>query len=363
MNCFNILLFVGTRPEIIKLAPVYHHLKKHKHFNPEICFTGQHRDLAPAMMDEFALAANYQQKIPDDLHQLEDITKNLLSNLPAVLQQAKPDLCIVQGDTTSAFAAAVTSQKAAIPVAHIEAGLRTYDVNAPFPEEVNRQNITKLSNWHFCPTQMAREHLISENIAPDTIFVTGNTAIDSLMKYHSQSLQKPERPYFLITLHRRESHGAPLLQILEGLKTAAAEHTEFDFIFCSHPNPTVSQALNSLLTDCPNINLIPPQSYTDFIKLMANAYTILTDSGGIQEEAPSLNIPVLVLRDKSERQEGIKSGCLILAGTDPKNIRNHIDQIIHDQDHYDQICSSPNPFGSGQAAKKIVAHLENIYAP
>lgn len=336
----------------------------------QLCNTGQHKDILSQHLDTFNLVPDYQLDVMRKDQSLDQLMAQLFAQLPRVLDHANPDIVIIQGDTASAMASAVIAAKKGIPLAHIEAGLRTHDISSPFPEEIYRKKISTLATWHFCPTDLARQNLLRENIAPENIFVTGNTSVDMVLKTHAQLTcergnstaprQEGERPYFLITLHRRESQGAPLMIITSCLRDFAISKPEFDFIFPLHPNPLSSQMIKSQLGEQKNITLLPPVDYPQFVHLMANAFAIITDSGGIQEEAPALNIPVIVVRDMTERTEGLDSGCLRLAGTEKHTILYELNLLIEDKAHYKRMQHAHNPFGDGHAAEKITAHLKEI---
>ncbi|MBL4893484.1 MAG: UDP-N-acetylglucosamine 2-epimerase (non-hydrolyzing) [Emcibacter sp.] len=319
------LFCCGSRPELIKISPVYHHLKTAVNISPLLCNTGQHTDLLTPQLESLNIKPDYQLDVMREGQSLDQLMERLFIQLPGIFDQCQPDIVIIQGDTASALAAAIIAHKKGLPIAHIEAGLRTYDRTSPFPEEIYRQNISTLTRWHFCPTEKARQNLLREEIQEDRIFVTGNTSVDMIMKIHRKIKNKPyatllprkgDRPYFLITLHRRESQGAPMIRIANSLLDFAKSKPEFDFILPLHPNPATSHMIRDLLGNQENISLITPLPYPQFVQLMAKAYAIITDSGGIQEEAPSLNTPVIVVRNTTERTEGIESGCLRLAGTD-----------------------------------------------
>ncbi|MCK5425301.1 MAG: UDP-N-acetylglucosamine 2-epimerase (non-hydrolyzing) [Emcibacter sp.] len=366
----KVLFCCGSRPELIKISPVYHHLKTIEKITPLLCNTGQHTDLLTPHLDTLRITPDFQLNVMRKGQSLDQLMAHLLTQLPNVFENSSPDIVIVQGDTASALASATIAHEKGLPVAHIEAGLRTYDKASPFPEEIYRQNISKLAQWHFCPTDKARQNLLSEDIAEENIFVTGNTSVDTVLRTYESSKSNgcdvpnfgsdSSRPYFLITLHRRESQGAPLKRITTCLLDFAISRPEFDFIFPLHPNPVTSQIIKSQFGNQKNISLITPLAYPQFVCLMAKAFAIITDSGGIQEEAPSLNTPVIVVRDKTEREEGVESGCLRLAGTEKDAILHELNLLIDDKAHYKRMQQAPNPFGDGLAAGRITAHLANI---
>jgi len=360
---FTALFCCGSRPELIKISPVYHKLVRFAKVTSWLCITGQHRNLLPAQLDCLNMRPDFKLDVMRAGQSLDQLMAQLFAQLPAVLDQAHPDMVIIQGDTASAFATAIIAHKKGIPVAHIEAGLRTHDLTSPFPEEIYRQNISALATWHFCPTEKSRQNLLQEGRARSRIFVTGNTSVDMVMATYQESghlKQQRKRPYFLITLHRRESQGVPLREIITSLGDFATSHPEFDFIIPLHPNPATSDMIRGLLGDYKNIFLVPPLPYPQFICLMAGAYGIVTDSGGIQEEAPSLNTPVIVVRKVTERFEGVEAGCLRLAGIRRKKILSELTLLVEDKKHYKRMQQAENPFGDGHAADRIAAYLRNI---
>lgn len=367
---YKALFCCGSRPELIKISPVYHQLKKTEKIIPLLCNTGQHTDLLTPHLDTLGIIPDFQLNVMREGQSLDQLMEQLFAQLPAVFDRCQPDIVIVQGDTASALASAIIADKKGLPIAHIEAGLRTYDKASPFPEEIYRQKISTLAEWHFCPTEKAQQNLLGENIASENIFVTGNTSVDTVIKTYEKSknsinvipsLERDRtRPFFLITLHRRESQGAPLMRITTCLLDFAKSKPEFDFIFPLHPNPASSKMIRNQLNGQKNIFLIAPTAYPQFVNLMADAFAIITDSGGIQEEAPSLNTPVIVVRGKTERSEGVESGCLRLAGTEKDAILYELNLLVDDEKHYKKMQQAPNPFGDGRAAEKITGHLINI---
>ena len=364
---YRVMLCAGSRPELIKLVPLYRLLHQNRIIRPVLCLTGQHQDLLQPFLAEFGIQPDVMLQGETVHRSLEELNRRLFRQLPHAIKRHAPHLVIVQGDTTSALTAAVVATRLSIPVAHVEAGLRTYDVNAPFPEEINRQTISTLASWHFCPTERNRQNLLNEGRHPAHLFVTDNTGIDMLLQTLGQRQKDPQnpdpapsRPYFLITLHRRESHGYPLRRILNALRKFAEAWTDYDFIMPVHPNPAVKSAVHALFQGPENVRLLPPVAYGRFVGLMQKAFAILTDSGGIQEEAPALNVPVVVLRDKTERQEGVQAGCLRLAGTGPNGIFAELALLIQNPDHYIRISRAPNPYGDGRASERIGVHLNKI---
>ena len=362
------LICYGSRPELIKLSPLYHKLRLSGNITPILCNTGQHKDLLPLHMNSLNLKADVQLNVMRKGQSLDQLMAQLFAQLPEVFQKFRPDIAIIQGDTASALACAIIARKKQCPIAHIEAGLRTYDHNSPFPEEIYRQNISKLAQWHFCPTQTAQQNLLREGYEPEAIFITGNTSVDMILDMQKKltderimsSGPKIRKPFFLITLHRRESQGAPLAAIIASLLDFAHSRPEFDFIFPLHPNPASSDMIKALLGNADNIRLITPLAYPEFVQLMSDAFAIITDSGGIQEEAPALNTPVIVIRNKTERAEGVENGCLRLAGTDRNSILYELNLLIDDKAHYKAMQDAPNPFGDGKASERITRHLIDI---
>ncbi|MCF6195441.1 MAG: UDP-N-acetylglucosamine 2-epimerase (non-hydrolyzing), partial [Emcibacter sp.] len=317
----------------------------------------------------FGIEPDFQLNVMREGQSLDRLLAQLTHQLPAIYDHCRPHMVILQGDTASALAAAMVAHGKGLPIAHIEAGLRTYDRDCPFPEEIYRQSISTLAKWHFCPTDTARQNLLREGIEEENIFVTGNTSVDMTLKMHIKSEKNghnlsprwtKNKPYFLITLHRRESQGAPLTRIVNCLLAFAKSRPEFNFIIPLHPNPATSRMIREKMVDQQNIYLASPQPYPDFIHLMADAFAIITDSGGIQEEAPTLNTPVVVVRDKTERAEGVTNGCLRLAGTSEETILKELNLLIDDKTHYKRMQDAPNPFGDGFAAPRIAAHLKKI---
>jgi len=364
------LICYGSRPELLKLSPLYDKLQLADEIRPILCNTGQHKDLLAPHMSSLNIKPDVQLTVMREGQGLDQLMAQLFAQLPAVFDKFCPDMVIIQGDTASALAAAIIAQKKHCPIVHIEAGLRTYDTTSPFPEEIYRQNISKLAAWHFCPTKKSRKNLLREGFKEETIFVTGNTSIDMLLNTQKKSALagrasmpdglKETKPFFLITLHRRETQGSPLFSIINSLRDFAKSRPEFDFIFPLHPNPATSDMIKGLIGNTRNIRLIAPVAYPQFIQLMSNAFAIITDSGGIQEEGPTLNTPVIVIRNKTERMEGVENGCLRLAGTDRNSILYELNLLIDDKEHYKAIEQAPNPFGDGNAADRITGHLIDI---
>ena len=367
-----VLVVFGTRPEAIKLAPVVNRLREHADLEPVVCFTGQHAgDMVDGILDLFAIRADIRLAALRRGQSLAGLTAALIAQIAPVLERVRPQAVLVQGDTTTCFAAALTAFYRRIPVAHVEAGLRTRDLSAPWPEEGNRQMVSRLCSLHFAPTARAAEALYRENIRPDRVVVTGNTVIDALLGAVSRnaadgldalSALKPDRDpgrrYLLATLHRREAFGDAIRTMLAALADIAGRHPELDVVLLSHPNPEVKAAIaDAIAADMPNLWVIPPRPYREFVDLMARAHLILTDSGGVQEEAPSLDRPVLVLRDRTEREEGVEAGCLLRVGTGRRGIVDACERLLGDEAAWARIASAPNPYGDGRAAARICRAL------
>lgn len=362
----KVSVIFGTRPEAIKMAILIKTLESKKEINLDVCFTGQHKEMVFPLLDFFGLTVNHSLDIMEPNQTLASLTSKSIDAMDKYLQEAQPDIVLVQGDTTTAMCAATVAFYRKIKIGHIEAGLRTHDMFSPFPEEFNRQIISRIANLHFAPTLKAKNNLLNENIAETSVFVTGNTVIDALM-FTQQKIRENKllfvqknpwddsgKPYILITSHRRENFGVSLENICEAIKELSAKYSFFNFVFPVHLNPNVLNPVNKILGGIKNIFLIPPLDYVKFTSLLAGSHLVLTDSGGIQEEAPSMGIPVLVMRDTSERQEAISSGSAILVGTDKRNIVSVTSNLIEDHLFYDRMSSATNPFGNGNAAEQIV---------
>lgn len=362
----NVLFVFGTRPEAIKMAPVINEMKSRKGLLfAKTVVTAQHRQMLDQVLELFNLVPDYDLNLMTHAQTPDMVAAKILLELPKLLDEIRPSCVIVQGDTTTTFAAALAAFHNKMPVAHVEAGLRTGDMSAPFPEEMNRRLTTHITTWHFPPTEGSRKNLLKENILDSAILVTGNTVIDAL-------LQVASRPYFfkdpllanikgrlmLITAHRRESFGEPFKRLCNAIRLIAESYPQDTIIYPVHLNPNVRKPVMSILNDLPNVNLIEPLSYEPFVHLMKKAYLILTDSGGIQEEAPSFGIPVLVMRDKTERPEGIDAGTVRLVGTDEEVIVSQVHRLMDDHEAYRAMSESKNPYGDGHASERIVNFLE-----
>jgi UDP-N-acetylglucosamine 2-epimerase (non-hydrolysing) len=364
----NILVAFGTRPEAIKLFPVIHALKNETDFNVTVCVTAQHRE----MLDQVLQVAQIKPDVDLDIMRanqtLPQITSRILQSFDDVLADVAPDRVMVQGDTTTAMAAALSSYYRKIPVDHVEAGLRSGDIYSPWPEEVNRKVVGSLASLHFAPTVRAAESLIRENVPRERIFVTGNTVIDALLQTKSKIDQyvdartafNGELPVFadnrhiiLVTAHRRENFDGGMSRIASAL-LSIAENPDVLVVFPVHPNPNVLEPMKSKLGDHPRIRLLAPQEYVPFVYLLSRSHIVLTDSGGLQEEAPALGKPVLVMRDTTERPEGVDAGTALLVGTDPTRIAEETRRLLRDRQHYLRMSRAHNPFGDGQASLRIM---------
>jgi UDP-N-acetylglucosamine 2-epimerase (non-hydrolysing) len=367
----KVMVVIGTRPEAIKLAPVVLELQRHRtHFDTKICVTGQHREMLDQMLQVFGLRPDYDLGVMKAGQDLTEVTAACLTGLKPILRDERPDLVLVQGDTTTTFAASLAAYYYHIPVGHIEAGLRTGKKDDPFPEEINRRLATHLSDFHFAPTELARNNLLREGVSPEDILVTGNTVIDALFLTQARLTEEPSLAVdhlgstkgsrmILVTAHRRESFGLPFRRICEALRAIAERRRDVLVVYPVHLNPNVQGPVREILDGLPNVKLLAPLDYVSFVALMQRAYILLTDSGGIQEEGPSLAKPVLVMREVSERPEAIAAGTACLTGTDPEEIVGAVSALLDDPTRYKQMTSRPNPYGDGHAAKRIVQFLIN----
>ena len=354
-----VMLIFGTRPEAVKMAPVIQALEAHPRLRPVVCLTAQHRQMLDQVMDFFGLQADHDLDLMQPGQSLNLLAGNILQALAPVLVQERPAAVLVQGDTTSTFCGALAAFHERIPVGHIEAGLRTGDLSAPFPEEANRLLTTRLARWHFAPTERNRDNLLAEGVPSDRIHVTGNTVIDALL-WARERVRPPQgfvRPFVLITGHRRESFGAGFESICRAIAQLAGSHPELDFVYPVHLNPQVQEPVRLLLGGLPNVRLLEPLAYPEFVALMDRASFILTDSGGVQEEAPSLGKPVLVMRETTERTEGLEGG-VRLVGTSAERIVAESERLLSDPLHYRRMAEAANPYGDGQAAERIVGVLD-----
>ncbi len=353
------MLVFGTRPEAIKMCPLVNELKSRKGVQTLVCVTGQHRQMLDVVLDVFGVKPDYDLSIMKDKQTLFDVTTNILEHIKAVLEEEKPDVVLVHGDTSTTFVTALACFYLQIPVGHVEAGLRTYNIYSPYPEEFNRQAVGIISRFHFAPTELSKQNLLKEGKDPATIYVTGNTAIDALKTTVRENYTHPELEWtkgsklILITAHRRENLGEPMKNMFRAIKRVLDEHTDVKAIYPIHMNPLVRQTANEIFAGDDRIRLIEPLDVIDFHNFMSRSHLILTDSGGIQEEAPSLAKPVLVMRDTTERPEGIAAGTLKLVGTDEEVIYNEFTQLLTDIEAYNKMSRASNPYGDGFACKRI----------
>ncbi|MFC3189016.1 non-hydrolyzing UDP-N-acetylglucosamine 2-epimerase [Pseudocitrobacter faecalis] len=370
----KVLTVFGTRPEAIKMAPLVHALARDPHFEAKVCVTAQHREMLDQVLNLFSIVPDYDLNIMSPGQGLTEITCRILEGLKPVLESFKPDVVLVHGDTTTTAAASLAAFYQRIPVGHVEAGLRTGNLYSPWPEEANRTLTGHLAMYHFAPTETSRQNLLKENIADTRIFVTGNTVIDALFWVRDRVLNNEtlrnelSRRYpflangkkmILVTGHRRESFGRGFEHICHALAEIAATHPDVQIVYPVHLNPNVSEPVNRILGHVKNVILIEPQDYLPFVWLMNHAWLILTDSGGIQEEAPSLGKPVLVMRDATERPEAIDAGTVRLVGTDSRRIVDEVSRLLHDENEYQAMGRAHNPYGDGQACERILSALKN----
>lgn len=372
----KVLVIFGTRPEAVKMAPVIHKLSENK-IKTVVCATGQHRHMLDQIMEQFNIKPEYDLNIMSSNQTLFDISSRVLLDIKKILEKEKPDLVLVQGDTTTSFIGALAAFYFKISIGHIEAGLRTYDKYNPFPEEKNRHLISVLSDYHFVPTENAKNNLLKENTNSSNIWVTGNTVVDALL-YISEKLQNKgdeyseyfkdefnfdindKRKYILITGHRRESFGKGFEDICLAVKKIAEMYPDLKIIYPVHLNPNVQKPVYKILNNQQNVYLIHPLDYAPFVFLLKNAYFILTDSGGIQEEAPTFQKPVLVMRKTTERPEGIEAGTAMLVGNTKERIIDSVNKLLLDNKMYKKMCSSKNPYGDGKASERIVEIIKQI---
>lgn len=364
MNKKTILLVFGTRPEAIKMCPLINELKSRSVFNILVCVTGQHREMLKAVLDAFEVVPDYDLDIMRQNQTLFDVNISILDKLKSILEKTQPDAVLVHGDTTTSFASALACYYSGIPIGHVEAGLRTYNPKSPFPEEFNREAVGIIATWNFSPTETARRNLLSEHRRADSIFVTGNTGIDALRVTVRKDYSHEELNWacdsrlILITAHRRENLGEPMHHMFRAIRRIVDEHEDVKAIYPIHMNPLVRSAAHSELDSCERIHLIEPLNVLDFHNFLARSFLILTDSGGIQEEAPGLGKPVLVMRDTTERPEGVEAGTLKLVGTDEDTIYAACQQLLTDDQAYSAMAKAANPYGDGHASERIADILE-----
>ncbi len=355
----RIMLVFGTRPEAIKMCPLVNELKKRAGAEVCVCVTGQHRQMLDQVLKAFSVTPDYDLAIMKERQNLFDITANILARIRAVLEEVSPDVVLVHGDTSTTFVTALACFYLQIPVGHVEAGLRTYDIYSPYPEEFNRQAVGIIAEYNFAPTETARQNLLREGKKPERIYVTGNTAIDALKTTVRGDYSHPELDWaadsrlIVITAHRRENLGAPMHHMFRAIRRIMDEHPNVKAVYPIHMNPAVRRAAEEELGGCDRIHIIEPLDVLDFHNFMSRCCLILTDSGGIQEEAPALGKPVLVMRDTTERPEGIAAGTLKLVGTDEQTIYREFDRLLTDEAEYRAMSVAANPYGDGHACERI----------
>lgn len=360
----KVMLVFGTRPEAIKMCPLVRELQTRGGLETVVCVTGQHRQMLDSVLNTFGVTPEYDLSIMKDKQTLFDVTVNILEKIRGVLEKEQPDVVLVHGDTTTTFAAALACFYLGIKVGHVEAGLRTYNIHSPYPEEFNRQAVGIVSEYNFAPTDLARDNLLREGKRPESIFVTGNTAIDALKTtvrddyLHEQLDWAKDGRLIMITAHRRENLGEPMHHMFRAIRRIADENPDVRAIYPIHMNPAVRRAADEELGGCDRIRIIEPLDVIDFHNFLSRSYMILTDSGGIQEEAPSLGKPVLVMRDTTERPEGIAAGTLRLVGTSEETIYENFRLLLDSKEEYEKMSRAANPYGDGHACKRIADILE-----
>ncbi|BDR60191.1 non-hydrolyzing UDP-N-acetylglucosamine 2-epimerase [Lactobacillus xylocopicola] len=364
MTKIKVMTVFGTRPEAIKMAPLVLKLKADDRFDEVTVVTAQHREMLDQVLEIFKIKPDYDFNIMKKNQSLEAITSKVMLDLSEVIKKEEPDMVLVHGDTTTSFAASLASFYEQRPIGHVEAGLRTWNKYSPFPEEMNRQMTDDLCDLYFAPTKLGKENLLKENHPAANIFVTGNTAIDALQQtvqadYHHDVLDliKPGHKMILVTMHRRENQGEPMRRVFKVMKQVVDSHPDVEMVFPVHLSPKVQEVASEILGDDERIHLIAPLDVVDFHNLAKLSYFIMTDSGGVQEEAPALNKPVLVLRDTTERPDGVTAGTLRLVGTQTENVRSAMVELLENQAVYNQMANAKNPYGDGHASERIIADL------
>ena len=357
----KVMSIFGTRPEAIKMAPLVKELERRKEIESIVCVTAQHREMLDQVLNTFDIKPDYDLNIMKQGQSLADVTTRALVGLEEVIKEVKPDIVLVHGDTTTTFAGALAAFYNQVAIGHVEAGLRTYDKYSPYPEEMNRQMVDRLSDMYFAPTEISKDNLLKENIDESKIYITGNTAIDAISTTVDENYTHPELDWInagermiLLTAHRRENLGEPMRHIFRAIKRVVDEFSDVKVIYPIHMNPRVREVANEVFGDADRVKLIEPLEVFDFHNFQNKSYIILTDSGGIQEEAPSLGKPVLVLRDTTERPEGIKAGTLKLVGTDEDVIYEETKKLLLDKKAYEKMSKASNPYGDGHASERIV---------
>lgn len=362
----KVLSVFGTRPEAIKMCPLVLELKKRKNIESFVCVTGQHKEMLQSVLDDFNIIPDYDLAIMKENQDLFDVTINILDRIKDVLKEVQPDLVLVHGDTSTTFVTALACFYLGIKIGHVEAGLRTYDVHSPFPEEFNRQSVSIIADYHFCPTKKAYDNLIKENIDPKLIYITGNTAIDALQSTITEDFEHEIIDWakgsklITITAHRRENLGQPMVNMFTAINKIINENPDVKAVYPIHMNPTVRKLAKEIFGDNDRIRIIEPLEVKEFHNLLNNSYIIITDSGGIQEEAPSLGKPVLVMRDTTERPEGVEAGTLKLVGTTEEGIYSSFKELLEDSDVYEKMSIAKNPYGDGTASFQIVNIIEKM---
>lgn len=358
------MLVFGTRPEAIKMCPLVNELKTRKDIQTIVCVTGQHKEMLTQVLEAFDVVPDFDLSIMKKQQTLFDVTTAILDKIKPILEREEPDIVLVHGDTSTTFATALACYYLQIKVGHVEAGLRTHNIYSPFPEEFNRQAVSIISEYNFTPTELSRRNLLEEGRDPKSIFVTGNTVIDALKTTIDKNYTHPELQWaegsrlILITAHRRENLGEPMKNMFRAIRRVMDEHDDVKAIYPIHMNPAIRSIADEILGDDDRIHIIPPLDVLDFHNFTSHSYLILTDSGGIQEEAPSMGKPVLVMRDTTERPEGITAGTLKLVGTDEETIYNEFNRLLSDSEEYEAMSQASNPYGDGTACKQIADILE-----
>ena len=362
MKKIKVMTVFGTRPEAIKMAPLVLELQKQsQRFEAITTVSAQHREMLDQVLDIFHIKPDYDLNIMHARQTLTDITSNVLINLDKILKEAKPDIVLVHGDTTTTFAASVAAFYNQIPIGHVEAGLRTWEKYSPYPEEMNRQMTDAMTDLYFAPTNQSKANLLKENHKEDNIYITGNTAIEALKQtvdkeYHHDILDKvsPDNKLILLTMHRRENQGEPMRRVFKVIREVVESREDVEVIYPVHLSPAVQEAAKEILGNTERIHLISPLDVVDFHNLAARSYFIMTDSGGVQEEAPSLGKPVLVLRDKTERPEGVEAGTLKLVGTESEKVKEEMEELLDNDAEYQRMAQAKNPYGDGKASERIL---------
>lgn len=360
----KVMLVFGTRPEAIKMAPIIRELKSRKGIETIVCVTAQHRQMLDQVLGVFDIVPDYDLNIMKQSQTLSYITSEVLTRINEIIEKEKPDYMVVHGDTTTTFTAALAAFYNQVKIAHVEAGLRTYNKYSPYPEEINRQMVGLVADLNFCPTNMTRDNLVKEGKDEKTIYVTGNTAIDTLKYTLSEVYNNSHTEWLgqdrliLLTAHRRENLGQPMARIFAAIRELLDLYEDIKIIYPVHKNPKILELANDAFKGCDRIRLIEPLDVVSFHNLINRSYMVMTDSGGIQEEAPSMDKPVLVLRDETERKEGLEAGTLLLVGTDKKKIIESASRLLDDEDLYKKMASAQNPYGDGKASQRIVDVIE-----